>query len=92
MFLSFAELRFSLNDTALRNIQVHVQLYQVKVLPEIFETYLLPIKQAHNYNTRSKSNQNYFLNFVSTTIGKNSTILRRSNHYLNIVRGTREEI
>ena len=43
--------------------------YHVQALPEIFETYFLPIAhQAHNYNTRSKSKQNYFLNSVNTNL------------------------
>ena len=44
--------------------------YHVKVLPEIFETYFLPIAQARNYNTRSKSNQNYFVNPVNINRGR----------------------
>ena len=39
--------------------------YHVKALSEIFRTYFLPIARVHNYSPRSKSNQNYFLNFVN---------------------------
>ena len=46
--------------------------YHVKALPTIFDSYFLPIAEAHNYNARSKSNQNYFLNFVNSNSGKNS--------------------
>ena len=46
--------------------------YHVKALPEIFDSYLLPIAKAHHYNTRSKSNQNYFLDSVNTNNGKKS--------------------
>ena len=46
--------------------------YHVKALPAIFDSYFLPIAEVHNYNTRSKSNQNYFLNFVNSNSGKNS--------------------
>ena len=47
-------------------------LYHVNDLPEIFETYFLSIDHAHRYNTRSKSNGNYFVNSVRTNSGKNS--------------------
>ena len=47
-------------------------LYHVNDLPEIFETYFLSIDNAHHYNTRSKSNGNYFVNSVRTNSGKNS--------------------
>ena len=47
-------------------------LYDVNDLPEIFETYFLSIDHAHHYNTRSKSNGNYFVNSVRTNSGKNS--------------------
>jgi len=40
--------------------------------PEIFESYFLLMEQAYNYNTRSKSKQNYFLNSAKTNSGKNS--------------------
>ena len=46
--------------------------YHVKAFPAIFDSYFLPIAEAHNYNTRSKPNQNYFLNFVNSNSGKNS--------------------
>ena len=46
--------------------------YDVKALPEIFETSFLPIAQAHNYNTRSKSNQNYFLSPGNANSARNS--------------------
>jgi len=46
--------------------------YHNKSLPEIFESYFLPMEQANNYNTRSKSKQNYFLNSAKTNSGKNS--------------------
>ena len=46
--------------------------YHVKALPAIFDSYFLSIAEAHNYNTRSKTNQNYFLNFVNSNSGKNS--------------------
>ena len=44
----------------------------IKALPQIFENYFLSLDLAHNYNTRSKSNKNYFLDFVRTNSGKNS--------------------
>ena len=47
-------------------------LNDIKALPQIFENYFLSLNLAHNYNTRSKSNKNYFLNFVRTNSGKNS--------------------
>ena len=46
-------------------------VYHVNDLPEIFETYFLFIDHAHHYNTRSKSNGNYFANSVRTNSGKN---------------------
>ena len=47
-------------------------LYHTQSLPEIFDPYFLPIEQAHHYNTRSKSNQNYYLNSVRKNSGKKS--------------------
>ena len=47
-------------------------LNDIKALPQIFENYSLSLDLAHNYNTRSKSNKNYFLDFVRTNSGKNS--------------------
>ena len=45
--------------------------YDVKNPSDNFETYFLPIAQSRNYNTRSKSNQNYFLNPANTNSGRN---------------------
>jgi len=42
--------------------------YHNRSLPEVFESYFLPMEQAHV----SKSKQNYFLNSVKTNSGKNS--------------------
>ena len=47
-------------------------LNDIKALPQIFENYFLSLDLAHIYNTRSKSNKNYFLDFVGTNSGKNS--------------------
>ena len=47
-------------------------LNDTKALPQIFENYFLSLDLAYNYNTRSKSNKNYFLDFVSTNSGKHS--------------------
>ena len=47
-------------------------LNDIKALLWIFEYYFLSLDQAHNYNTRSKSNKNYFIDFVRTNSGKNS--------------------
>ena len=47
-------------------------LFHTNALPEIFDTYFLSTEHAHHYNTRSKSNQNYFLKSIRTNIGKNS--------------------
>ena len=44
----------------------------IKALPQIFENYFLSRDLAHNYNARSKSNKNYFRDFVRTNAGKNS--------------------
>ena len=46
--------------------------YHVKALLEIFDSYVLPIAKAHHYNTRSESNQNYFLDSVNTNNRKKS--------------------
>ena len=46
-------------------------LNDIKALPQIFESYFLSLDLARNYNTRSKSNKNYFLDFVRTNFGKN---------------------
>ena len=46
-------------------------LNNIKALPQIFENYFLSLDQAHNYNTRSKSNKNYFLDSLKTNSGKN---------------------
>ena len=36
-------------------------LFHTNALTEVFDTYFLSTEHAHYYNTRSKSNQNYFL-------------------------------
>ena len=46
--------------------------FYTNALPEIFDTYFLFTEHAHHYNTRSKSNQNYFLKSIRTNSGKNS--------------------
>ena len=42
--------------------------YHAKAQPEIFQTYFLPIDQAHGNKayTRGKSNKNHFLDTVKT--------------------------
>ena len=47
-------------------------LNDIKALHQILENYFLSLDQAHNYNTRSKSNKNYFPDFERTNFGKNS--------------------
>ena len=47
--------------------------YYAKAQPEISQTYVLPIDQAHGHNARSKANKNYLLNTVKTNDGKSST-------------------
>ena len=47
-------------------------LNDVKALPQTFENYFLSLDLAYNYNTRSKSNKNYSLNFVRPNSGNNS--------------------
>ena len=47
-------------------------LSSIKALPQIFESYFSSLDQVHNYNTRSKSNKNYFLDSVKTNSGKTS--------------------
>ena len=63
-----------ISDISNFELSKFVYNYHVKSFPEIFETYLLPLAQAHNSNTRSKSNQNYFVNPVNTnsSTGRNS--------------------
>ena len=46
-------------------------LFYTNVLHEIFDTYFISTEHAHHYNTRSKSNQNYFLKSIRTNSGKN---------------------
>ena len=46
-------------------------LFHINALPEIFDTYFLSTEHAHYCNTRSKSNQNYFLKSIRTNSGKN---------------------
>ena len=51
-------------------------LSSMKALPQIFESYFSSLDQVHNYNTRSKSNKNYFLDSVKTNSGKKSLKLK----------------
>ena len=44
--------------------------YYIRALPEIFNNYFLLLEQVHNYDTRNKCNQNYFLNTIRTNSGK----------------------
>ena len=45
-------------------------LFRTNALREIFDIYFLSIEHAHHYNTRSKSNQNYFLKSIRTSSEK----------------------
>ena len=56
-------------------------LSSIKALPQIFESYryFSSLDQVHNYNTRSKSNKNYFLDSVKTNSGKKSLKFKGSN-------------
>ena len=54
-------------------------LNDIKESPQIFENYFLSLDLAHSYNTRSKSNKNYFLDFVRTNSGKIHLNLKGSN-------------
>ena len=47
-------------------------LFHTNALTEIFDTYFLSTEHAHYFNTKSKSNQNYFLKSIRTNSGKNS--------------------
>ena len=47
-------------------------LLHTSALPEIFDTYFLSTEHAHHYETRSKSNQNYFLKSIRANSGKSS--------------------
>ena len=60
-----------INDVYKLELGKFMYLYHVNNLTEIFETYFLSIDHAHHYNTRSKSNGNYFVNSVRTNSGKN---------------------
>ena len=44
--------------------------YHITALPEIFNNYFLLLEQIHNFDTRNKCNQNYFLNTIRTNSGK----------------------
>ena len=46
-------------------------LCNLKALRKIFENCFSSLEPNHNYNTRDKSNKNYFVNIVVTNIGKN---------------------
>lgn len=59
-------------------------LYHIKDLPEIFESYFLPLDQTHNHNTRNKSNNNYFLKSIRTNAGKNAIKYCGVQLWLNI--------
>ena len=69
----YQKLKFlKIDDVYKLELRKFLYLYHVNDLPEIFETYFLSIDHAHHYNTRSKSNANYFVNSVRTNSGKNS--------------------
>ena len=44
--------------------------YHIRALPEILNNYFLLFEQIHNYDTRRKCNQTYFLNPIRTNSGK----------------------
>ena len=46
-------------------------LFHTNALLEIFDTYFLSTEHAHQHNTTSKSNQNYFLKSIRINRGKN---------------------
>ena len=60
-------------------------LNDIKALPQVFENYFLSLDLAHNYNTRSKSNKNYFVDFVRTNSGKNSLKFKGVQLWNNIL-------
>ena len=59
-----------LSDNILKIADVYKLKYHIRALPEIFNTYFLLLEQIHNYDTRNKCNQNYFLNTIRTNSGK----------------------
>ena len=61
-----------IDDMIKLELRKFMYLYRVNDLPAVFETYFLSIDHAHHYNTRNKSNRNYFVNSVRTNSGKNS--------------------
>ena len=46
-------------------------LSNIKAPLEVFESCSSSREQKHNYNTKSKSNKNYFVDIVQRNIGKN---------------------
>ena len=52
------------------NLGKYMFKYHLRALPEIFNNYFLFLEQIHNYDTRNKCNQNYFLNTIRTNSGK----------------------
>ena len=63
---------FEIDDIYKYELGKFMYLSNTKALPEIFENYFLSLEQKHNYNTRSKSKKNYFVDTVQTNIDKNS--------------------
>ena len=61
-----------IDDICNHEVEKFMYLNDIKALPQIFENYFLSLDLAHNCNTRSKSNKNYFLDFVRTNFGKYS--------------------
>ena len=53
-----------IDDVYKLELRKFMYLDHVNDLPEMFEAYFLSIDHAHHYNTRSKSNGNYFDNAV----------------------------
>ena len=68
---------FEIDDIYKYELGKFMYLSNIKALPEIFENYFLSLEQKHNYNTRSKSKKNYFVDTVQTNFGKNSLKFKR---------------
>ena len=69
LFLKYNILK--IEDIYMLELSKFMCLFHTNSLPEIFDTYFLSTEHAHHYNTRSKSNQNYFFKSIRTNSGKN---------------------
>ena len=70
-----------IQDIYMKEVCRLMHLFHDNKLPTAYKGYFRPIRQQHNYGTRSASNQNLFLPRCNTTGGLKSTKVIVAKHW-----------